>query len=62
MSARRVVVMVVVVAALALAAALLEHGVDHDRPPARVGPSMATGALTHPREGGMYHQPYTSTR
>jgi hypothetical protein len=53
--------MVVVVAVL-LAATLLDRIFADDSPATPVAPSIGTTVMTHPREGAMYHQPYTSTR
>ena len=51
-----------IVVVAVLAAALLGGISAHHRLPTPATPSSAMGAMTHPREGAMYHQPYTSTR
>jgi hypothetical protein len=53
---RTLTLITVAVVALLVAAALLSRVFAED------SPSGGTGAMLHPREGSMYHQPYTSTR
>ena len=53
---------IVIVVAVLLAATLVAHLLADDSPPASGAPLSDSSVMTHPREGAMYHQPYTSTR
>jgi hypothetical protein len=53
---------ILAVVALVLAGALADRMFAGDSRSNPSTPSGSTGAMTHPREGAMYHRPYTSTR
>ena len=52
----------VALVATLLAAALLGRFLRDDHSSSPVVPSTGSTVMTHPREGAMYHQPYTGTR